>query len=44
MYRGYLQTFNNLQTIRTNKNGGKKRSERQIVENSFEELDASNQR
>lgn len=44
MYRGHLQTFENLQTIRTNKDGSKNRSERQVIGNSFEELDASNRR
>jgi len=44
MYRGHLQTFGNLGQIRTNRDGSKNESEKQVRGKSFEELDAYGRR
>ena len=44
MYHGQLQTFENLQDIRTNKDGSESRAEKKVIGNSFEELDAYSRR
>lgn len=44
MYKGHLQTFENLQDIRTNKDKSESYAERKVIGNSFEELDAYSRR